>query len=123
MRSKISITVAIVLACGALSPSPARTAECIVSGYPTTFGVDMNGSFEIRSGDSCHYAFNLRGVVRSSRVAAHAKHGTVRMLDLTSFEYQPRAGYKGTDAFAIEATGESQTGEGKSILNMNVTVN
>lgn len=118
MRSGISIVAAIAMFCG----SSVQAAECVVVGYPTTFGVDMNGSFEVDAGGSCHYAFDLRGAVESSRILRPAKNGTVRMLNLSSFEYQPHAGYKGADSFAIEATGENQRGKGTSVVTMNVRV-
>jgi hypothetical protein len=117
-----AIVAAIVAISGLTSLTTVQAAECIVVGSPTTFGANMNGSFEVQAGDSCHYAFNLRGAVASSKILTPAKNGTVRMLDLTSFEYRAHPGYRGTDSFAIEATGESQTGKGTSILMMNVAV-
>jgi hypothetical protein len=118
MRSGTLILAAIAVIGG----TSAQAAECVVVGYPTTFGVDMNGSFEVAAGGSCHYAFNLRGAVEGSRILTPAKNGTVRLLNLSSFEYRPHAGYKGADSFAIEATGESQRGKGTSIVTMNVRV-
>jgi hypothetical protein len=118
MRSGTFILAAIAV----LGGTPVQAAECIVAGYPTTFGVDMNGSFEVDSGESCHYAFDLRGAVESSKILSPAKNGTVRMLNLSSFEYKPHAGYKGADSFAIEATGESLRGKGTSVVTMNVRV-
>jgi hypothetical protein len=100
----------------------AEAGECMVVGSPATFGANMNGSFEVDAGSSCHYAFNLRGAVESSKVVTPAKNDAVRMLNLTSFEYHAHSGYRGPDSFAIEAIGESQTGKGTSILSMSVAV-
>jgi hypothetical protein len=121
MRSRTIVT-AIATIASLASLTPVRADECIVVGSPTTFGADMNGTFEVDAGESCHYAFRLRGAVESSRILTPAKNGTVRMLNLTSFEYRPHPGYRGTDSFAIEASGESQTGKGASVLNMTVRV-
>jgi hypothetical protein len=63
------------------------------------------------------------GVVRNSRITVRPKNGTARMLDATSFEYKAKRGYTGPDTFAIEATGSSQFGSGKSVVTMNVAVN
>jgi hypothetical protein len=123
MRSSIIIATAFLAIGGGPIPlTSVQAAECIVVGSPTTFGANMNGSFEVEAGESCHYAFNLRGAVASSKILTPARNGTVRMLNLTSFEYRPHPGYRGADSFAIEATGESQTGKGTSILLMSVAV-
>jgi hypothetical protein len=44
------------------------------------------------------------------------------MFNLTSFEYRAHLGNHGPDSFAIEASGENQSGKGTSILNMSVAV-
>jgi hypothetical protein len=121
MRAKI-LAAAFVAALGAMPFASVQAAECIVVGHRATFGSNSTGNFEVSSGQSCHYAFDLRGAVASSKIATPARHGTVRMIDLSSFEYKPNAGFTGSDSFAIEATGESQTGKGRSVLTMNVRV-
>ena len=123
MRSHTAIFATVLAAIGLAAFHPAHAAECVGSGYRSTFGADGAGYFEVRSGQSCHYAFNLGGMVKSSKIMTQPKNGTVRMLNLTSFEYKPKAGYKGPDTFAIEAVGTSQTGSGRSVLTMNVAVN
>jgi len=122
MRSRIVFMAAIVVIGSLTYLASAEADECLVVGSPATFGADMNGSFEVEAGDACHYAFRLRGTVDSSEVVTPAKNGTVRMLNLTSFEYRAHPGYRGPDSFAIEVTGESQTGKGTSVLNMSVAV-
>jgi hypothetical protein len=122
MRSRIAFMAAIAAIGSLTCLASAEAGECIVVGSQATFGANMNGSFEVDAGESCHYAFNLRGAVESSKVVTPARNGTVRMLNLTSFEYRALPGYRGPDSFAIEATGESQTGKGTSILNMSVAV-
>ena len=123
MKSITGMLTVIVAKCSLVALQSAHAAECVGSGYRSTFGSDGAAYFEVRSGQSCHYAFNLGGVVRSSKIMTPPRNGTVRMLNLTSFEYKPKAGYKGPDTFAIEAIGESQTGAGRSVLTMNVAVN
>lgn len=122
MRSINPLPAAILIAFAALSSAPAHAAECVGSGYRSTFGADGAAFFEVRGGQPCHYAFNVGGVVRSSKILTRPKNGTVRMLNLTSFEYRPKPGYTGPDTFSIEAVGTSQTGSGRSVLTMNVAV-
>lgn len=122
MRSVPSILV-LAGVCSLMPIGSVQAAECVGSGYRATFGVNASAYFEVKSGGSCHYAFRMDGIVRSSKISATPKNGTVRMLNQTSFEYKAKAGYKGPDTFAIEATGSNQTGSGTSILTMNVDVN
>jgi hypothetical protein len=123
MRSIISIPAAILATC--LAVGSAQAEQCVGTGTQTTFGANGTGWFEVKSGQACQYAFSMMGggVVSNSRITVRPKNGTARMLDATSFEYKAKAGYKGQDTFAIEATGRNQTGSGKSVLTMNVAVN
>jgi hypothetical protein len=105
MRSITPILIAIVATCSLVASNSVHAAECVGTGSRSTFGADSAAYFEVKSGQSCHFAFNLEGVVQSSKIMTRPKNGTVRMLNLTSFEYKPKAGYKGPDSFAIEATG------------------
>jgi hypothetical protein len=123
MRSIISIPAAILTLC--LAVGSAQAEQCVGSGTTTTFGANGTGWFEVKSGQACQYAFSLMGggAVSNSRITVRPKNGTARMLDATSFEYKAKRGYKGPDTFAIEATGSSIFGSGKSVVTMNVAVN
>ena len=123
MPSIIPKVAAIASICGLLSFGSAHAAECVGSGHRSTFGVNAAVYFEVKSGGSCHYAFKMEGAVKNSKISAAPKNGTVRLLNNTSFEYKPKAGYKGPDSFAIETTGSNQTGSGTSVLTMSVVVN
>jgi len=40
-------------------------------------------------------------------------HGKLKKLNVTTYEYKAKAGYKGSDTFAIKATGQGPTASGK----------
>ena len=120
MRSTRLILAAI---CSLISFGAAHATECYGTGHRSTFGADSSAYFSVKSGETCNYAFSVDGVVRSTKVSASPKNGSVRMLNETSFEYKANPGYKGADSFKIETTGSNQTGSGTSVLTMNVTVN
>jgi hypothetical protein len=46
----------------------------------------------------------------------------LKRLNISTFEYTARAGYKGSDSFAIQAAGKGPTSSGTSIVTMNITV-
>jgi len=95
MRSTPSIVAAIAAACSLASFGSAHAAECVGSGTRTAFGVNASAFFEVKSGQSCRYAFSMEGLVKNSKVATAPKNGTVRMLNATSFEYKQKAGLQG----------------------------
>jgi hypothetical protein len=49
-------------------------------------------------------------------------NGTLKKLDVSSYEYTAKAGYRGPDTFAVQATGTGPTSSGTSKITMNATV-
>ena len=60
---------------------------------------------------------------KSSSISQKPAHGTLKRLNISTYEYTAKAGYKGSDSFAIQATGKGPTGaSGTPGVTMNVTV-
>ena len=110
----------------AVAASPAFTQnapQCVVSGSPPAgWGFNSIGYIEIASGGSCMLSFNITGEILSSSVFQHPAHGTLQQLNLSSFIYTSEAGYRGRDAFSVQATGKSQTSSGASVFTINATL-
>jgi len=60
--------------------------------------------------------------MKSSSISQKPAHGTLKKLNISTYQYTAKAGYKGTDTFAVEVTGKSPTASGTSVITMNVTV-
>ena len=60
--------------------------------------------------------------MRSSSISQKPAHGTLKRLNLSTYEYAAKAGYKGSDTFAIKATGKGPTSSGTSVITVNATV-
>jgi hypothetical protein len=118
--SKSSLLVSAALV--AMLVTSARAAECNVAASPSSWGTSMSGTFEVADGDSCSYGIRIAGTFNSSRIARPAQHGSVRMIDVSTFEYRSHDRYAGPDSFAIEANGTGPTSSGTSLVTLNVVV-
>ena len=124
MRTSGAIALAIVVAVpGLLSLSPARAAsECPATGTVSGWGVNSTGYFSIASGGTCLFPIRMDGVVNTSSISQRPAHGTLKRLNISTYEYTAKAGYKGSDSFAVQATGKGPTSSGTSVITMNATV-
>lgn len=122
MRPITSVAIALLLAATAASAQSAGE-DCVVSAYPTTFGVDGQGTLDIASGDSCNLYLRLSGTIESSRIVQRPQHGSLSMGDMSSAVYKAKAGFKGVDEFAFELKGRSMTGVGTSVIRIRANVN
>jgi len=44
------------------------------------------------------------------------------MLNISTFEYTAKARFKGSDTFAIKATGQGSTASGTSVITVHATI-
>ncbi len=121
MRSFVFALV--VAGLSSVSFSSARAAsECPATGVMSDWGVNSTGYFNVASGGSCLFPLRMQGSATSSSVAKKPEHGTLKKLNVTTYEYTAKAGYKGPDSFAVSFTGKGPTGHGTSVITMNATV-
>jgi len=64
----------------------------------------------------------MRGTVSSSDIFQKPAHGKLKKLNATTYEYKAKARYKGSDSFAIKATGQGPTASGTSVITVNATI-
>jgi hypothetical protein len=94
-----------------------------VSGSPPAgWGSNSIGYIEIASGGSCLFTVNITGEILSSSVSQNPAHGTLQQLNVSSFVYTSQAGYRGSDAFSVQANGKSPTSSGTSVITVNATL-
>ena len=58
----------------------------------------------------------------ASDISQKPSHGKLKRINLSTFEYTAKARYKGSDTFAIKATGEGPTASGTSVITVNATI-
>jgi hypothetical protein len=113
----------IVGATGSISTSPARAAsDCPILIGLADWGENSTGDISVASGQSCLVPVKMRGTVSSSDILKKPAHGKLKKLNATTYEYRAKARYKGSDTFAIKATGQGPATSGTSVITVNATI-
>src|SRR5437870_8261345 len=104
----LSKVAALALIVGAsMSASPALAApDCPKLVELADWGENSTGDISVASGQSCQFPITIRGTATSSDILKKPAHGKLKKLNLTTYEYRAKARYKGSDSFAIKATGQ-----------------
>jgi hypothetical protein len=64
----------------------------------------------------------MNGTVSSSDVSQKPVHGKLKRIDISTYEYRAKPKYKGSDTFAIKATGQGPTTSGTSVITVHATI-
>ena len=121
--SKVIGLMLVAAAPGLASIQSAQAAsECPASGTLSSWGTDSTGQFNVASGETCVFHIRMQGEIQISSIAKEPANGTLKRLDVSTYEYTAKAGYKGADTFAIQATGAGPTSSGTSIITMSAAV-
>ena len=120
---KLSFSI-VALPLAILTAGPARAQSmCVVAGNRPIMGANMTADFDVQAGQGCMYDIRPQGTLSSSQISQRPQHGTLKMVDKDTLTYQPKAGYRGADSFAITAKGQSVDEKpGTSVLSFKVNV-
>ncbi|GLR90489.1 hypothetical protein [Bradyrhizobium iriomotense] len=97
-------------------------SECSISGTLADWGENSTADIDLTSGASCQFPIKMRGTVVGSEISQKPSHGKLKKVNPSTFEYKAKAKYKGSDAFAIKATGRGPTASGTSVITVNATI-
>jgi hypothetical protein len=127
MPRTFAVTVAalalVVEAPGLMSFCLARAAsDCSVSVTLADWGENSTGYIDLTSGGTCLVPIRMRGTMTDSDISEKPVHGKLKRLDTSTFEYKAKARYKGSDTFAIKATGQGPTASGTSVITVHATI-
>ena len=121
--SNVAALALVVAATGSMSVSPALAAsDCPKLVELADWGENSTGDISVASGQSCLVPIKMRGTVSSSDIFQKPAHGKLKKLDVTTYEYKAKARYKGSDTFAIKATGQGPTASGTSVITVQATI-
>ena len=121
--SEVAALALIVAAASTMSASPARAvSDCSASTTLANWGENATGDIDLAAGESCLFPIRIRGTVSSSEISQKPAHGKLKKLDASSYQYTAKAKYKGSDTFAIKATGKGPTASGTSVITVNATI-
>ena len=121
--SKVAVLALFVGATASISASPALAAsDCPKLVELADWGENATGDISVASGQSCQVPIKMRGTVSNSDILKKPAHGKLKKLNATTYEYKAKARYKGSDSFAIKATGQGPTASGTSVITVNATI-
>ena len=121
--SQFAALAFIVGAAGSMSVSPALAAsDCPTLIALADWGENSTGDISVASGESCLFPIRMRGTVSSSDILQKPSHGKLKKLNAITYEYKAKRKYKGSDAFAIKATGQGPAASGTSVITVNATI-
>jgi hypothetical protein len=118
------VALALIVAATGLMPVPMVEAasDCSTSITLADWGENSTGDIGVTAGRSCLFPIRMRGTVSSSDISQKPAHGKLKKLNSSSFEYTPKARYKGSDTFAIKAAGQGPAGSGTSMITVHATI-
>jgi hypothetical protein len=121
--SSVAALALIVEATSLIPMSLAQAAsDCSISATLADWGESSTSDIDVASGRSCMFPIRMPGTVSSSDISQKPVHGKLKKLNLTTYEYKAKAKYKGSDTFAIKATGQGPTASGTSEIIVRATV-
>jgi hypothetical protein len=123
---RLSNVAALALIVGAPSlmsvPSARAASDCSMSGTLADWGENSTADIDLASGASCQFPIRMHGAVSSSEISQKPAHGKLKRLDIATYEYKAKAKYKGSDTFAIKATGQGPAASGTSAIIVHATI-
>jgi hypothetical protein len=123
MRLSKVAALALVVAAAGPSPSQAQaTSDCPKLVELADWGENSTGDISVAPGQRCLFPITIRGTVSSSDVSQKPKYGKLKKINATTYEYRAKARYKGSDTFAIKATGQGPTASGTSVITVHATI-
>ena len=121
--SKVAALALIVGATSLMPVSLARAAsDCSTSVTLADWGESSTSDIDVVSGGSCLFPIRMHGTVSSSDISQKPSHGKLKRLNISTYEYTAKARYKGSDTFAIKATGQGPTASGTSVITVRATI-
>jgi len=121
--SKAATLALAVAAASLMSVSVARAdSDCSMSVTLADWGQNSTGYIDLKSGESCQFPIQIDGTVSASDISQKPAHGKLKKLDTSTFDYKPKTRFKGSDSFAIKATGQGPKASGTSVITVHATI-
>jgi hypothetical protein len=103
--------------------SLARAAsDCSTLMTPADWGENSTADIDLKSGESCLFQIRKRGTVSNSEISQKPSHGKLKKVNMSTFQYTAKARHKGSDTFAIKATGQGPRASGTSVITVRATI-
>ena len=125
MKPPLSIAARSIIL-GSLCFEPASFAQaasdCSMSATLANWGEKSTVYIAVAPKETCQLPLKLAGTIDSSEISQKPGRGKLKKINTSTYQYTAKARYKGTDAFAIKATGKDEKASGTSEISVQVTI-
>lgn len=122
---KLAAAAAIIAAPAFLTVGTAQAQQprdCMVSGNLAPIGFNSEGTIDMNAGESCNMPLHTSGTIDSAKITQRPKNGTLRLAGAGNAVYTPKAGFRGTDEFAVTVNGRGLNNSGTSTVKIRANV-
>jgi hypothetical protein len=120
----LTATLSIIL--GVLCFEPASFAlaasDCSMSATLANWGEKSTAHIAVAPKESCQFPLKLTGTIDSSEISQKPSRGKLKKINTSTYQYTAKARFRGTDTFAIKATGKDEKASGTSEVSVQVTI-
>jgi hypothetical protein len=115
-------TLSLILAAVCFEPASFALAapDCSMSATLANWGEKSTVQIAVAPKESCQFPLKISGTIGSSEISKKPSHGKLKKINASTYLYTAKA--KGTDTFAIAATGKNETASGTSEVLVEVTI-
>ncbi len=107
--SKVAALALIVGATSFMSVSLALAAsDCPTLAELVDWGENSTGDISLASGGSCLFSIRIRGTASGSDVLQKPVHGKLKKINITTYEYNAQARYKGSRGYFYDQSNRSR---------------
>jgi hypothetical protein len=118
----VSAVFVVVATCLVPAAFAVAASECSMSMTLANWGEKATGAITIAPKESCQFPIKLPGTISSSEISQKPNRGKLKKINAATYQYTAKARYRGTDAFAITATGKDEKTSGTSVISIEVTI-
>lgn len=97
-------------------------SDCSFSATLINWGEKSTADIAVAPKESCQFPLKLTGTIDSSEISQKPSRGKLKKINTSTYQYTAKARYRGTDAFAIRATGRDTKVSGTSEISVQVTI-
>lgn len=96
-------------------------SDCSLSATLINWGEKSTADIAVAPKESCQF-LKLTGTIDSSEISQKPSRGKLKKINTSTYQYTAKARYRGTDSFAIRATGMDTKVSGTSEISVQVTI-
>jgi hypothetical protein len=117
-----TLSISLGVLCFEPAPFALAASDCSMSATLANWGEKSAANIAVVPKESCQFPLKLSGTIDSSEISQKPSRGKLKKINTSTYQYTAKARYRGTDTFAIKATGRDEKASGISEISVQVTI-